>query len=226
LTQRRKPADALSDEAKLIRRKDDGVAYSREHYEEDSELGVRIISRLAKRPEVRLADFVNEFSIREGYTADEVLDKLMELQEEGRISLSESRRSETFFQYMTSPKSFWSIEVLLTIVISLALLLVTSGPALYVRYVFGAALVVFVPGYTLVQAIYVKQTSLDDLTRFALAFALSLALVALIGLVLGVSPLGLGTLPIADSVALMSIAFLFVAVKRRYDYYKIAHAFD
>ena len=76
------------------------------------------------------------------------------------------------------------------------------------------------------QALFAKRSVFDDLARYALSFVMSLAIVTLISLVLGVSPIGLETLPITVSVAFFTIILLFVALKRRYNYYEIAHRFD
>src|SRR4030042_1168050 len=46
----------------------------------------------------------------------------------------------------------------------------------------GAVYVLYVPGYTLIEALYPKRNELERLERFALGVGLSLAVVPLVGL--------------------------------------------
>lgn len=103
----------------------------------------------------------------------------------------------------------------------MALVSVTSGVAIYLRYIFGSALVLFVPGYSLIQALYPKG-ELDELERLALSIGLSLALVPLVGLVLNYTPFGIRLLPIAFSLAGLTLSLLIVALQRKHAYYKLA----
>ncbi len=70
---------------------------------------------------------------------------------------------------------------------------------LYLRYVFGGLLVLFLPGFSLIELLYAKRKELDDLTRLALSIGLSLAMVPLDGLVLNYTPFGIRLLPVAIS---------------------------
>ena len=182
---------------------------------------------------LKLEDLLDDVSLEGGHKKEAIVHELMLMQDEGIVELSESRKCETFLQYMVSPNSVWFLGSIATIAVTLVLVFVPlyllsffSGPVVYLRYFFGSVLVLFLPGYSLMEALFVKKSSFDDLTRYALSFVMSLALVTLISLVLGVSPIGLETLPITVSVALFTIVLLFIALKRRYGYYEIAHHFD
>jgi uncharacterized membrane protein len=183
--------------------------------------------------DLKLEDLMDDVSIEGGYKIDAVAHEIMALQDEGLIELSEYKKCETFLQYMVSANSVWFLGSIATIAVTLALVFVPlyllsffSEPVVYLRYFFGSVLVLFLPGYSLMEALFVKKSSFDDLTKYALSFVMSLALVTLISLVLGVSPIGLETLPITVSVALFTIILLFIALKRKYGYYEIAHHFD
>ena len=80
----------------------------------------------------------------------------------------------------------------------------------------------FLPGYSLVEALYAKKKELEGLTRIALSIGLSLALVPLTGLVLNYTPLGIRLVPVTASLVLLTIAFIVVAVQRKHAYYKVA----
>ena len=157
----------------------------------------------------------------EGYDTDASVKALLGLQRDKRVSLEEARPYSTLSSYAWSPPSLWFWATLGAVALSLALISATSGAALYLRYAFGSALVLFIPGYSLIEALYPKR-ELDELTRLALSIGLSLALVPLIGLVLNYTPWGIRLLPISISIAGLTVILLFVALRRKHDYYKLS----
>ena len=158
---------------------------------------------------------------RNGYEEDDVVKALLALERDKKVALQESRPYATLASYVGSPISAWFWTAVGAVAVSLALITVTSGVALYLRYVFGSALVLFLPGYSLIEALYPKH-ELDELTRFALSIGLSLALVPLTGLALNYTPFGIRLVPVAISLAILTLALLSFAVKRRFDYYKLS----
>jgi hypothetical protein len=157
----------------------------------------------------------------EGHHTDEAVGALLALERDKKVTVQESKPYTTLASYAWSPLSVWFWAAVGAVAVSLAVITVTSGVALYLRYVFGSALVLFLPGYSLIEALYPKR-ELDELTRFALSIGLSLALVPLTGLVLNHTPFGIRLLPVAISLAGLTVVLLGVAVKRRYDYYKLS----
>jgi uncharacterized membrane protein len=183
--------------------------------------------------EINLRDLIQEVSIEGGFKSEIVAQEIMNLEDEGSIKLFEPKKCETFPQYMVSPNSAWFLGSIATIAVAIVLVFLPmylvsffSQPFVYLRYFFGGILVVFLPGYSLIESLFPNRSHFDDLTKYALSFVLSLALVTLISLILGVSPIGLETLPITITIALITTALLFVALKRKYDYYAIAHHFE
>jgi hypothetical protein len=154
-------------------------------------------------------------------SADEAAEALISLQRDKRLTIEETNPYSSLASYARSPYSFWFWGAIAVVGISLVLISATSGVALYLRYVFGAALVLFIPGYSLIEALYPKR-DLEELTRFALSVGLSLALVPLAGLVLNYTPFGIRLLPVALSIAGLSGIFLVAALVRKYAYYKLA----
>jgi len=94
-------------------------------------------------------------------------------------------------------------KILITIVaITLILFPViafTTGP---LRIALGILLIIFFPGYTLLSAIFPKQTDLGNVERLALSLGLSIAIVPLIGLVLNYTPWGIELYPISISITI------------------------
>jgi len=157
----------------------------------------------------------------EGYKTDESVKALLSLQSNKRVVVEEARPYSSLSAYVWSPLSIWFWAALGAVILSVALISVTSGVILYLRYVFGSALIIFLPGYSLIEALYSKG-ELDNLIRFALSIGLSLAIVPLTGLVLNYTPFGIRLLPVAFSIAGITIALLVVALTRKYAYYRLA----
>ena len=157
----------------------------------------------------------------EGHGADEAVGALLALERDKKVTFQESRPYASLTAYAWSPLSVWFWAAVGAVAVSLAVISVTSGVAIYLRYVFGSALVLFLPGYSLIEALYPKH-ELDELTRFALSIGLSLALAPLTGLALNYTPFGIRLVPVAISLAGLTLVLLSVAIKRRYDYYKLS----
>lgn len=144
----------------------------------------------------------------------------MALQGAKKVSLLEREPYASFSSYATSPLSLWFWSAAGATLLSLALIFVTSGVALYLRYAFGSILILFLPGYSLVELLYPKR-ELEGLTRFALSVGLSLALVPLAGLVLNYTPFGIRLYPVAFSIGGLTLIFLGLALRRKHAYYRV-----
>jgi len=88
-------------------------------------------------------------------------------------------------------------------------------PFVYARYVFGSVFVLFLPGYSLIKALFGSK-ELDNIERLALSVGLSLALVPLVGLLLNYTPWGIRTTPVTLSLFGLTLVFAFAAVIRDY----------
>lgn len=88
----------------------------------------------------------------------------------------------------------------------------TSGAA---RVVVGVLFVLFIPGYVLVSALFPKTVSLSGVERLALSLGLSFALVALGGLALNYTPLGIRLIPFMAMLVLFVVLMSGVAWYRR-----------
>lgn len=75
----------------------------------------------------------------------------------------------------------------------------TTGP---LRIGLGLLFVIFVPGYTLLSAVFPKRDDLSGIERLALSFGLSISAVPLIGLILNYTPWGIKLYPTLISITL------------------------
>ena len=108
-------------------------------------------------------------------------------------------------------------DLLAAILTSLLILIFTLTPlsSLPVRIPLGLAMVLFVPGYSLIAALFPGKTDLDGIERVALSFGLSIAVVPLIGLGLNYTPWGIRLVPVVVSLAVFTLAMSLAAHLRR-----------
>lgn len=82
------------------------------------------------------------------------------------------------------------------------------------RAVLGISLVLFVPGFALVYALF-NDEEIDDIERVALSIGLSICVVIFDGLFLNYTPWGLKLLPIVVSLVAITGAFTAIGYFRR-----------
>ncbi len=83
------------------------------------------------------------------------------------------------------------------------------------RNVLGLPLVLFLPGYALIAALFPAKSDLDGIERNALSFGLSIAIVPLIGLVLNYTPFGIRLLPVLVCLSIFIFIMCWLAYIRR-----------
>lgn|GEM_PF-381428 len=89
------------------------------------------------------------------------------------------------------------------------------------RHVLGAILVLFLPGYSLIEALYPAEEDLSPLERLALSIGLSLAIVPLAGLLLNYSPWGVRLDPTMAALAFLSFSLLLLSAYRKFKIMKL-----
>ena len=67
-----------------------------------------------------------------------------------------------------------------------------------IRIILGLPLVLFLPGYALIAALFIGEDDLDGIERIALSFGLSIAITHLFGLALKYTPFGILTLKVGE----------------------------
>jgi uncharacterized protein DUF1616 len=199
-----------------------GKAKLADDSETERQIEARILEK-SSRKDISLERLVKELSAELGAKQDEIIAEIIRLQTNDRILVRERVPYGRFIDYLLSPISMWFWELAVTTIVSLGLVLASSGLALYLRYVFGSLLVLFLPGYSLISFIYFKKADLDYLTRISVSFVMSLAITTLVGLVLNFTPFGITLFPVALSIAGVTIGLLFLTALRKYSYYSLAN---
>jgi uncharacterized membrane protein len=107
----------------------------------------------------------------------------------------------------------------LTLVLFLATLLLifvfTVSDGNILRIIFGLPFLLFLPGYSLVSALWVKGSELDGLERTALGLGLSIAIVILAGLGLNYTPWGITLISLVICLYCIIVLLVGVAWYRR-----------
>ena len=108
-------------------------------------------------------------------------------------------------------------DLLAAIILALATLVFTLTPLadLPIRIPLGLIMVLFLPGYTLIAALFPRNGDLEGIERTALSFGLSIAVVPLIGLFLNYTPWGIRLIPVVVSLASFTIVMSSAAYIRR-----------
>ena len=112
-----------------------------------------------------------------------------------------------------NPKNELSAIIILSVLLIIIIAYLESN---VLRIILGLPFLLFFPGYTLIAALFPKKDDLEGVTRVALSFALSIAVIPLIGLVLNYTPWGINLYPILVSTILFILIASGIAWYRRY----------
>jgi uncharacterized membrane protein len=143
-----------------------------------------------------------------------------EMTADGSLSLRKpTRRIESARDYFLTPTLsmwLWTALGVATLGVASIILVQDSFPFSIIRWTLGSILVLFLPGYALMQLLFPKGSEMSSLEQLAFDIVLSLALVPLIGLVLNYTPWGIRFVPVVTSVSGCTIVFLVAAAARTY----------
>ncbi|BAI60942.1 conserved hypothetical protein [Methanocella paludicola SANAE] len=107
--------------------------------------------------------------------------------------------------------------VVLFTVITLAFIYVPIINESIIRSALGLIMVLFIPGYALIAALFPGKKDIDGIERTALSFGLSIAVSPLIGLGLNYTPWGIRLDPIVVCLSIFTFICMLVANKRRHE---------
>ena len=169
---------------------------------------------------VRVEDFVSRDSERE---AHEVAKALYRLSRKGLLRLVDPSPPKRFSEFFLSRYNMgFAIASLLVASCLASIYLSGIAPALAgLRIALGSLFVLFLPGYSLVEALYPREEDLSPLERLALSIGLSLALVPLVGLLLNYSPWGIRLDPVVASLSTLTLGLLLASAYRKFGALKL-----
>jgi uncharacterized membrane protein len=173
-----------------------------------------------KRPKnvKELVGFVQE---QVSASFNEVSKEIKNLQHKGLLVLEEKRTIENrFLVGLFSRKDFWFWGTIIFAIITFISILIIpefGTPLSYIRYALGFIFAAFFPGYCLIEALFPKRDTMDEIERFTFSVGLSFAVTSLVGLVLSFTPFGLTLTTALGTLGLIVIVLAIIAFKRRYN---------
>jgi hypothetical protein len=163
-----------------------------------------------------------EFSVPES----EVANIVMELEAEKKISISKKIRPNptTLREHAFSQSLAWFwLTAAMAFATTFAVFLIAEEayPLAYVRQVLGSVFVLFLPGFALTKALFpsggASEHSSENLgiaERVAISIGVSIALTAMVGLILNYTPWGVRLFPITLSLLSLTLVLATVAALR------------
>ena len=114
------------------------------------------------------------------------------------------------------PALWLEIVVLYTVLTMVTVYFVSGDSSLFViRYVLGFVFVAFLPGYCLVNILFIGVNRIDPVENVVLSVALSFGITGLAGLFLGLSPIGINFTSIVVSLSAIVLGLAAVAFVRK-----------
>lgn len=114
------------------------------------------------------------------------------------------------------PTRWLEVILLYTILTMLTVYLIPSdSPLSAIRFALGFVFVVFLPGYCLVNILFLGANRIDPVETAVLSVALSFGITGLVGLFLGLSPITISFTSITVSLTLIVLVLAVVAFFRK-----------
>lgn len=152
---------------------------------------------------------------------EEALKHIMQMINHEKIRLREPPRPppQSLKAYLRSGEAFWFwITTSLAIATAITVFTIPENayPIVYIRYILGSIFVLWLPGFTLIKALFPTKKELDTIERAALSIGLSLAIVPIVGLLLNYTPWGIRLTPITISLLALTTTFATAALIREH----------
>ncbi|MDH5807395.1 MAG: DUF1616 domain-containing protein [Candidatus Methanomethylicaceae archaeon] len=141
----------------------------------------------------------------------------------GVLELVDLNLPKSFLSYLYSKHNLgFIISVVLICLCIFTVYFSNIFPILSIlRIILGSLFVLFLPGYSLIEALYPREEELSPLERLALSIGLSLAIVPLVGLILNYTPWGIRLDPIITALSFLTLGLLLISSYRKYYLKKI-----
>ncbi|MBC7129987.1 DUF1616 domain-containing protein [Candidatus Bathyarchaeota archaeon] len=158
------------------------------------------------------------FSGKSGFKPNETARAVFRLLRDGVIELYDPEPPISFKKYITSIHGLGFLTATALVILCLFTVYFSwISPIISIlRMALGSLFVLFLPGYSLVEALYPRTEELEPLERLALSIGLSLALVPLVGLALNYSPWGIRLNPVIAGLSLLTLGLLTLSAYRKY----------
>ena len=179
------------------------------------------ILEIVNNNEINTVDELVELIIADtGFTRKDALDKVLELENKGRLRLTSPPDDIPVMinEYLLSKHAVWFwIMMVLSIgaIISVFVINEENTPLIFIRYVLGVLFILFLPGYSLVKALFPPR-EIDYLERTVLSMGISISLVPVVGMILNYTPWGIRLIPVTLFLLILTTTFTVIALIREF----------
>jgi len=151
---------------------------------------------------------------------EEILKYILHLERQGKLVFNKecSPFPYTLTTYLASAQAYWywvTIALALATTTLVFTIPETAYPIVYARYGLGSIFILWLPGYTLIKALFPTK-ELDNIERAALSIGMSLALVPIAGLLLNYTPWGVRVTPVTLSLLALTTTLATAAIIREH----------
>ena len=173
---------------------------------------VFIIIAYLRRRRVKLIEKINNNEKISNSYKSQTKPELISKETSSEVSKNVSLKQEI------SNAKFVTKDLLLIFLTTLITIIFLISPKLedtLIRTILGLILIIFIPGYSLVVALFPRKDELEGIERAALSFGLSIAVTPLIVLILNYTPWGIRLTPILISLSAFTIIMVIIGYIRR-----------
>ena len=188
---------------------------------EKQEINNSILKKINEEEPETLDELLNSITVEAELSKKVLLRILLEMENDGKIKFKEplKKNPERFNDYVFSKNSLWFWAIVFSAIATVnALFLISNENSglIYIRYALGSLFLLFLPGFSLVKALFPlkKSTSLETAV---LSIGLSLSLLPLVALVLNYTPWGIRLVPVTLSLLLVITSFALLGIVREYN---------
>jgi hypothetical protein len=173
---------------------------------------------ILKRHGEKVIDLVNDVAKLNDTSVEESCRSLIRTIDEGKMYLVDPNPPKGFFTYIFSIYNiwFWLILGSIALMVTSIYLIPPVYPFSSIRYCIGGIFLLILPGYVLMESLYPKVKTLNNIERFAFNIGMSLVIVPLVGLLLNYSLLGITLDNMFFSITLLILILSAIGVWRNY----------
>ena len=187
----------------------------------DSTIEQRILELVKKENPENVEQLLKLTKEKLSLKHEEALKHILQLINREKIKLKEPSKPipQSLKTYIRSSEAYWFwMTTSLAIATAITVFTVPENayPLVYIRYVLGSIFVLWLPGFTLIKALFPSKKEMDTIELAALSIGLSLAIVPIVGLLLNYTPWGIRLTPITLSLLALTIAFATTALIREH----------
>jgi uncharacterized membrane protein len=178
-----------------------------------------IIKLIEKKGKVTFNELLNHFNNKE-----EIIKALNKLEENEKIAIETYLPKQTsFIEYLKdlSYTLWFYLTILVVILVNLFVFVIPNVyPYNIFRWIFSAIFIAYLPGFTIIEALFPSRSELEALERFGFHIGTSIGVVPLLGLLLNYSPWLLRLEPIMFTLTIFILIFAITCLIVKYKVYK------